>query len=69
MMVAFSKRPGQGLRRDWVKDGRLHNPLITEVCKSKAFKLVLEKARAKGKPIGHPMVVDSVDAELVAAQG
>jgi DNA invertase Pin-like site-specific DNA recombinase len=33
--------------------------------KGKAVKLGMEKARAKGKPIGRPVVVGSVDAELV----
>ena len=33
--------------------------------KGKAVKLGMDKARAKGKPIGRPVVVDMVDAELV----
>ena len=35
------------------------------VRKGKAVKLGMEKARARGKAIGRPMVVDKVDAELV----
>ena len=35
------------------------------VRKDKAVKLGIEKAIAKGRPIGRPVVVDSVDAELV----
>jgi DNA invertase Pin-like site-specific DNA recombinase len=34
--------------------------------KGKAVKLGMEKASAKGKPIGRPVVVDKVDADLVA---
>jgi DNA invertase Pin-like site-specific DNA recombinase len=40
--------------------------------KGKAVKLGMEKARAKGNPIGRPVVVDKVDTELVVhlrAQG
>ena len=33
--------------------------------KGKAVKLGMDKARAKGKPIGRPVVVDMVDADLV----
>jgi DNA invertase Pin-like site-specific DNA recombinase len=33
--------------------------------KGKAVRLGMEKARAKGQPIGRPVVVDKVDAELV----
>ncbi len=33
--------------------------------KGKAVRLGMEKAKAKGKPIGRPVVVDKVDAELV----
>jgi len=35
------------------------------VRKGRAVKLGMEKARAKGKPIGRPVVVDRVDAKLV----
>ncbi len=35
------------------------------VRKGNAVRLGMEKARANGKPIGRPVVVDSVDAELV----
>lgn len=34
--------------------------------KGKAVKLGMEKARAKGQPIGRPVVVDKVDAEFVS---
>ncbi|HZA21894.1 MAG TPA: recombinase family protein, partial [Dehalococcoidia bacterium] len=33
--------------------------------KGKAVRLGMDKARAKGKPIGRPLVVDKVDADLV----
>ena len=36
------------------------------VRKGKAVRLGMEKARAKGKVIGRPVVADSVDSELVA---
>ena len=41
-------------RQDSIKEGE-------------AVRLGMDKARAKGKPIGRPAVVDKVDAELVVA--
>ena len=35
--------------------------------KGKAVKLGMEKAKARGRPIGRPVIVDKVDSELVVA--
>lgn len=35
--------------------------------KGKAVKLGMEKAKARGRPIGWPVIVDKVDSELVVA--
>ena len=44
MMVAFSKRLGQGRRRDWVKVSHLQNPLVCEARYQTGSNLIQSRA-------------------------